>query len=703
MISLALERSAWPAQAKSWLATTEDQALSRQGLLELRQGQLLKAEAQLIASAASHQEPQECAASLELLGGLRLRIGQHNAAERLLERATALIEDQQRPARALLLRKQQLALALGQLDSAAIDPAPHEPPEPLETLHNLQVNLLAGKREAVEQQVETWSTELNSPEGLELRGRALKALGRHDEAMACLGSLLEQGAGSAAAWSAVLELNHMAGRSNGLALATATRLHPRDAGIATHRVLIELTDRQPAQARRSAFRERLLYSVGQRCPNQWQSDSNLLATYDHTGRADLTPYLHHKLLDRLPQSPPLFANVVMQLASQASPHYGPQAEAHAATFSQSRYVPSSSRRSTTLRVGLIGPDFFYHPVGRFIQMLLNAGLGKEGELHLINTGQAVMPRLQELAGEHYGHLADLSVEQQLDQIRRLDLDVAVDLAGWTGNNNGQLFAAGLAPVQVNYLGYFASSGLTAMDVWLGDAALFPDPMQEWHRERIVRLDRPFLAWQPDPGLREAHVPVPSAPAGPPTFGCFNHVRKLSTATLKIWAQIVKAVPGARLALKSFTSDDPGVVALLEGRMRHCGLDPDAVIWLPTCPKPEDHLRQYGLIDIALDPFPNGGCTTTCEALWMGVPVITLCGSHYVSRMATAVLQGANLPEWIAHTPEDYLAIACKAADRLDAIRRGRTDLRVHLQNSPLGNAGDLAEQLWQCFKSLRAA
>ena len=353
-----------------------------------------------------------------------------------------------------------------------------------------------------------------------------------------------------------------------------------------------------------------------------------------------------------------------------------------------------------MRVGLVSSDLGYHPVGRFIQSLLHNGFGDSGEVYVLNTGYEILPRLQELAGDRYRALFEFTVEERLSLIRELNLDVALDLAGWTGENNGYLFASGLANVQANYLGYFASTGLPSMDVWIGDSGVFPEIMQEWHSERIVRLSRPFLAWQPDQSLPEGRVAVAPAPNGPLTFGCFNHVRKLSSSTLRLWAHLLKAIPGSRLALKAFTSDDPAVVALLERRIRRCGLDPESVVWLPTCPKPEDHLRQYGLIDIALDPFPNGGCTTTCEALWMGVPVITLCGSHYVSRMSTAVLQGANLSEWVAHSQEEYLQIAIQAAHRLLAIRAGRQQLRVHLQASPLGDAGDLARQLWKCLDQL---
>ena len=131
-----------------------------------------------------------------------------------------------------------------------------------------------------------------------------------------------------------------------------------------------------------------------------------------------------------------------------------------------------------------------------------------------------------------------------------------------------------------------------------------------------------------------------------------------------------------------------------------GIDPERIDWLALTKGPREHMQQYARIDIALDPIPNGGCTTTCEALWMGVPVITLCGSPYVSRMATAVLQGANLGEWVAHSEDQYLQLGIQAAQRVDAIRAGRQQLRGHLQASPLGDAADLGRQLWRCFEQL---
>jgi len=688
------DRLAWPVNVQPRLDSLPDHAHQQRSVLEQRRGNLHSAEIQLLAALHSNPAHNQPCSTYELLCGLQLRRHQQALARRLILKAKAFANT--------CTAEQQAALTwrCNQLDITEKRSAESGAgANPLEQLQQFQQLLLGGNREPVEAFLARWPEQLSSPEAMELKGRALKTLGHFEQAMEVLGALLTRNAGSAAAWQAVLELNFLAGRSNGLALSTACRLHPRDTGIACHRVLIQLSERQPALARRSGFQERLLYSVHKPCPSYNQSDANLLAAYDQTGRADLTPYLHTSLLKRLKASPPLHANVTMQLASQATALYGPRAEDHGRTFAKREPLPERPH-SSALRVGLISPDFHYHPVGRFVQMLLARGFGRSGALHLLNTGKPAMPRLEQLAGDHMHNLTSTGHEEQLEHIRRLELDLVVDLAGWTGDNNGALLATGLAPLQVNYLGYFASTGLPSMDVWLGDDVLFPNPMQEWHSERIVRLPRPFLAWQPDQHLPEGRVEVLPAPSGPITFGCFNHVRKLSASTLSLWARILQAIPGARLALKAYTSDDPGVVALVEKRMRRCGLDPAAVIWLPTCPKPEDHLRQYGLIDIALDPFPNGGCTTTCEALWMGVPVITLLGSHYVSRMAAAVLHGAHLPEWVASSQEHYLELACQAADQLSSIRRGRQALRAHLQTSPLGDAADLAHQLWQCFEQL---
>ena len=248
-------------------------------------------------------------------------------------------------------------------------------------------------------------------------------------------------------------------------------------------------------------------------------------------------------------------------------------------------------------------------------------------------------------------------ESRVSAIRSRDYDVTIDLSGWTGGNFVAGFLARLAPTQINYLGYFASTGLPTMDYWIGDHSLFPSPMNEWSTEQIVRLSRPFIAWKPVDPLPEASVSVTEPPSGPVRFGSFNHNRKLSDKTLMLWAKVLENIPDSRLVLKASHAADSDTQRLLRRRMLRQGLDPDRVDWLEITKGPTEHLLQYGRIDIALDPVPNGGCTTTCEALWMGVPTVTHAGANYVSRMSTAVLSGADLQDWIAHDHEEYVRLA----------------------------------------------
>jgi predicted O-linked N-acetylglucosamine transferase (SPINDLY family) len=225
-------------------------------------------------------------------------------------------------------------------------------------------------------------------------------------------------------------------------------------------------------------------------------------------------------------------------------------------------------------------------------------------------------------------------------------------------------------------------------------------MQEWHTEAIHRLARCFIAWQPSKHFPEASIDVAEAPSGGIRFGSFNHTRKFSDANLQLWGQLLESIPDSSLVLKANASGDTSTQELLRRRMLRAGLNPERVHWLPFMATSRDHLHQYAQIDIALDCFPNGGCTTTCEALWMGVPVITLTGRSYVSRMSTAVLHGAGLPEWCAASPQAYLDLAISQAGELSRLRQSRDHWRRQVQTNPLGDAADLMQHLEGAFTSL---
>ena len=287
-------------------------------------------------------------------------------------------------------------------------------------------------------------------------------------------------------------------------------------------------------------------------------------------------------------------------------------------------------------------------------------------------------------------LGSTSLTEKISKVRDHQFDVVIDLSGWTSNHFLRGFMERLAPVQVSYLGYFASTGLNTMDYWLGDHSLFPQPITEWHTETIYRLNRCFISWSPPPYLPEASAEVVDTPAsGGIRFGCFNHHRKFSDETLNVWGQILSSIPDSRLVLKGGQSDDSATSTLLSRRMRRAGLDPEKIIWIERTRGTSEHLKQYELIDITLDSFPNGGCTTSCESLWMGVPVITHSGTSYVNRMSTAVLQGAGLSDWCCSSLAEYVSLAREHASNLSSLRQNRVHWRELFKSTDLGNPQSL--------------
>ena len=290
------------------------------------------------------------------------------------------------------------------------------------------------------------------------------------------------------------------------------------------------------------------------------------------------------------------------------------------SYKNSSKLKRSISADDRLKVAWVIGDLAPHPVSRFVYQFF-AGSRDHTFVHdhvLVNTfNHGKESCKQWFEGLPNFSIVDVSAHhaaKRVAAIRAIEADIAIDLSGWTSNHFLAGFMARLAPIQVNYLGYFASSGLDEMDYWLGDHHLFPSPMHEWSSERIFRLNRPFLAWKPVAPLPEAKVGVSEAPRGPIRFGSFNHNRKMSDQTIVLWGKILQYVPDAILVLKANASEDLHTQRILRKRMITHGLDPDRVEWLPLTHGPLEHLQQYSKLDVALDPCPNGGCTTTCESL-----------------------------------------------------------------------------------------
>lgn len=474
---------------------------------------------------------------------------------------------------------------------------------------------------------------------------------------------------------------------------------------------IKLHQRQPGLGQRSLLLAMVWRSLGLADVDI----SNQFSCYEMNGMVD---WLEHVLPSAV-QSPmeqqTTFSNLTMQLASSTSKEYKNHVQSYASSLRSSAlntlYKNSSELKKSIaeaghLKVAWVMGDLAPHPVSRFVYQFF-AGTRHCSLAHehiLVNTfdygKESCKEWFEDLPHFSIVDVSGYQAEKRVAAIRALEVDIAIDLSGWTSNHFLAGFMARLAPIQVNYLGYFASSGLDEMDYWLGDDHLFPSPLLEWSSEKIFRLNRPFLAWKPVAPLPEAEVSISEPPSGPIRFGSFNHNRKMSDQTITLWGKILSAVPDAILVLKANAPEDLHTQRILRKRMMRHGLDPDRVEWLPLTRGPLEHLQQYSKLDVALDPYPNGGCTTTCEAIWMGVPVITLRGSHYVSRMSTAVLAGAQLDDWIADSVDDYLFKAKKAAQQLAFLRQNRHQLRQQLQHSPLGDPVGLMKALEEAFTAM---
>ncbi len=265
-------------------------------------------------------------------------------------------------------------------------------------------------------------------------------------------------------------------------------------------------------------------------------------------------------------------------------------------------------------------------------------------------------------------------------IRKLGIDILVDLSGHTAGNRLEIFARKPAAVQATYLGYPATTGMTAIDIRLTDS--FADPpgkTEHWHSERLVRVDPCFLAYAPP---ADAPAPVRGRRRHF-TFGSFAGLAKIGPRPIRLWSRILDGVPGSVLVLKSGVFDDPESGAETLKRLARYGLPIDRLRPLSSNKLRADHLARYSELDIALDTFPYSGTTTTCEALWMGVPMVTLCGSTHVSRVTGSILSQMGLGKWTTRSESEYVEKAVALARSGEFRTADRRRLRDRMAGSPL--------------------
>jgi predicted O-linked N-acetylglucosamine transferase (SPINDLY family) len=354
-----------------------------------------------------------------------------------------------------------------------------------------------------------------------------------------------------------------------------------------------------------------------------------------------------------------------------------------------------------LRVGYVSPDFREHSVAYFLEPLL-ANHGSSA-VEVFCYSEVAQPdqrteRFQALA-DHWRPTVGLSDHGLAQLIREDNIDILVDLAGHTANNRLLAFAEKPAPVQASWLGYGATTGMSAIDYRITDAITDPEGAEAHYSETLLRLPDAFFCYAPPADAPEV-APPPVLAQGHITFGSFNNLAKLTPQGVEVWASILRAVPDSRLLIKRMHRVDKATLGRYLELFAEHGIRAERLELVPWIPGRAGHLGTYGRVDIALDPFPYNGGTTSLEALWMGVPFVTLRGNRFISRMGASILTQLGLPELIAESEADYVAKAVALASDRERLTELRSELRPTMAASPLCDAPSFARKMETAYRNV---
>jgi predicted O-linked N-acetylglucosamine transferase (SPINDLY family) len=276
--------------------------------------------------------------------------------------------------------------------------------------------------------------------------------------------------------------------------------------------------------------------------------------------------------------------------------------------------------------------------------------------------------------------------------------VLMDLSGHTAGTRLPVFAWKPAPLQVSWLGYFATTGVTEIDYFIADPWVLPETEEPYFTEKIWRLPETRLCFTP-PDVNVEVSPLPALSNGYITLGCFNNLAKMNDDVVALWARILESIPDSRLLLKAGQLKESSALQNTINRFAAHGIDANRLI-LEGPESREQYLAAYHRVDIALDPFPYPGGTTSVEGLWMGVPILTLAGERFLSRQGVGILMNAGLPEWIATDTDDYFIRAISHAADLQRLSDLRGRLRPQILASPIFDAPRMARNFEAALRGM---
>jgi protein O-GlcNAc transferase len=495
-------------------------------------------------------------------------------------------------------------------------------------------------------------------------GQILERLGREDEAVRCYEAAIELDPSDPEAYN---NLGYLRARQDRLPDAEAL-----------YRKAIEL---YPDYAEPHTNRGNLHKDLG-------ELDA-AIASYRRAVelRPDLSA-LHSNLLLTLHYHP-------VQSPADLEREHRAWAERHVAPLAVARRPHENSREpDRRLRIGYVSPDFREHSVARFVLPLFREHDRGQVEVFAYSDVTRQDP-VTHVLRDHVDQWRDVTTlrDQQLaDRVRADQIDILVDLAAHSGHNRLLAFARKPAPVQVTYLAYCSTTGVDAIDYRVTDRFLDPPREPRHYTETSIYLPRCYWCYSAPPlGGR----PPTERIEGPPTFGCLNNFAKVSDVTLGLWMRLLQRVPEARLLVYARTEAHRGRV---QRALRGAGVDESRAAFVGR-QSLAAYLQTYREIDVALDPFPYGGGTTTCDALWMGVPVVSLAGRTAVSRAGATLLANVGLEHLVARSEEQYIELAAGLIGDATGLAELRAGLRERIEASPVMDAPQLARDLEAAFRT----
>jgi predicted O-linked N-acetylglucosamine transferase (SPINDLY family) len=388
------------------------------------------------------------------------------------------------------------------------------------------------------------------------------------------------------------------------------------------------------------------------------------------------------------------------LARLAEVHAGWD-QRHAAPLRSTWRAHANSRDpERTLRLGFVSPDLARHPVGYFLVRTLEALRAEPCEVICYWNGSQrdeMTGRLQ-AAATAWREVHGLPEQALAEEVRGDAIDILFDLAGHTANGRLLVFARKPAPLEIAWIGYEGTTGLAAMDYLVADRHVVPPGAEPFYREQVLRMPDGYLCYDP-PAEAPGVGPLPARECGWPTFGCFNNLAKITPQVAALWGEILRKAPQARLMLKARGLDAPATARRYRELFAAQGVSDQRLElsgWSPYA----EMLAKYHEVDVALDPFPFSGSATTCEALWMGVPVVTCPGETFASRHALSHLATVGLTETIARDWDEYVKLAVALAGDLPRLAGLRAQLRAQMAGSPLCDGPRFARNLMALLRGV---